>query len=163
MKISEKETELFNAMSESIKDKLNKIKTESEKDLEIDDTELDSEVLKTPKLYSRYLNKYTDEVIVLKDFYSMKDKFKLERWKYYSGTQTDKYYAENGIFHEKILKSDIDKYLDADPKMKAINDLIALQKTLCDHIEKVMKEISNRNFHIKAAIEWRRFTSGGGY
>jgi len=103
---------------------------------------------------------FTDETITLKNLYSFKEKTKLERWKYWMGKQTDKYYAENGLQHEKILKSDVDKYMAADDKLELVNDVVTRQKALVDYVEKVMKEIGNRGFHIKSIIEWRRFTSG---
>ena len=33
-------------------------------------------------------------------------------------------------------------------------------KTICDYLDKTIKQISNRGFLIKDAIEWRKFTSG---
>jgi len=147
-------------MKDDVLDKFKTLKSESSTDLEIDEVDLDTEVLKTPKLHSKYLNMYSEEVIRLKDLYSFSAKVKLERWKYWNGKQTDEYYARNGIQHEKILKTDIEKYLNADEKMTLVNDIITIQKTIVEHLEKVLKEIGTRNFHIKAAIDWRKFTSG---
>jgi len=144
----------------SIAQKLDEVKTQSSVDLIIDDNLLDDSVLAIPKLYSKYLNQYTSESIILKELYALKDRLHLERWKYYQGKSTDKYYAEHGIIHEKILKSDLDKYLDADPILQAVNLVITYQKSLVDHLEKIMKELSNRNFHVKAIIDWRRFVNG---
>lgn len=145
---------------QSLMDNLKAIKESAAKDLEIDEVDLDSEVLGIPKLHSKYMNIYTDETINLKDLYGMKEKVKLERWKYWQGKQTDEYYAKNGVVHEKILKQDIDKYLAADDKLSLVNDIVSVQKALVDHVERVLKEIGNRGFHVKSAVEWRRFTSG---
>lgn len=144
-----------------IQDKLDALKIQSAKDLEIDDIDLDITLINIPKLQSKYINMYSDEVCILKDLYALKEKVKLERWKYWSGKQTDRYYAENGMVHEKVLKTDIDKYLAADDKIMLVNNLVTLQKTLVDHIEKVLKEVGNMSFHIKSAIDWRKFCSGG--
>lgn len=154
------DSEQLKQMNTEILEKYSVIKFQVEKDIKIDEFELDSELLRTPLLYSRYTDMFIENTLLLKDFYSYKEKIKLERWKFYSGKQNDKYYKENGIMHEKILKTDIDRYLSADEKIKLINDICSSQKAICDYLEKITKEISNRGFHIKSAIDWRRFTSG---
>ena len=117
------------------------IKEQSSIDLTIDDVDLDAEVLRIPKIYSKYLNLYTDQSITLKDLMVYKDKIKMERWKYYSGKQTEKYQAEHGVMHEKVIKSDIDMYLASDEKYSLISDLVNTQKIYVDMIEKVMKGV----------------------
>lgn len=158
--VSEKAKTQLIEIREQIDSRLESLKASAETDLEIDEFDLDKALIATPKLHSKWLSIFTDETITLKNLYSFKEKTKLERWKYYVGKQTDKYYAENGIQHENILKSDVDKYLSADEKLELVNDIVTRQKALVDFVEKVMKEIGNRGFHIKSIIDWRRFTSG---
>ena len=158
--MKQSDADALNELIQSIKDRYIEIKTKAENDLEIDEFDLDSAVLAIPKLHGKWLDLFTENTIFLKDLYSLKEKTKLERWKYYSGKQTDRYVAENGIIHEKILKTDIDKYLAADDKLKLVNDACTHQKALTDYIEKVLKEIGNRNFHVRAIIDWRRFQAG---
>lgn len=152
--------EQLEELKESIQDRLEQVKKQAENDLEIDDFELDRALLDTPKLHGVWLTMFTDETINLKELYSLKEKVRLERWKYYQGKQTDEYVAKNGIIHEKILKSDLDKYLNADSKLSLVNDIVTVQKALVDFIEKTLKEIGNRGFHIKSVIDWRKFSSG---
>lgn len=147
-------------LNDSLLGRMEELKVLVEKDLEIDEIELDRALLDTPKLHAKYLSIFTDETLKLKELYGFREKIKLERWKYWQGKQTDKYYAENGIVHEKILKSDIDKYLAADEKMALINDVSGTQKAIVDYLERVIKEITHRGFHIKSIIDWRRFTQG---
>lgn len=150
----------FSDMFKSLSDRLDFIKKQGTKDLEIDEIDLDSTLLAIPKLHGKWLSMYTDEVQNLKNLYALKEKTKLERWKFYCGKQSDSYIAKNGIIHEKILKTDVDKYLSADPKMERVDRCISVQKTITDYIEKTMKEIGNMGFHIKSIIEWRKFCSG---
>lgn len=158
--MKQSDADALNELIQSIKDRYIEIKTKAEEDLEIDEIDLDSALLAIPKLHAKWLDLFTENTIFLKELYSLKEKTKLERWKYYSGKQSDRYVAENGIIHEKILKTDIDKYLAADDKLKLVNDACTHQKALTDYIEKVLKEIGNRGFHVKAIIDWRRFQSG---
>lgn len=144
----------------SIKQNLKTYKERAEKDLIIDELDLDESVLKTPRIMSKYNDYFTTETLVLKDLYQIKKRIELERWKYYSGKQSDQYYSKNGIVHEKILKGDIDKYLGADEKMNLIDSIIAQQKAVVDYLERAIKEIQSRNFHCKVAVDWRKFTAG---
>lgn len=153
--------EQLNDLRQTIKDRLDVVKKEADQDLEINDLDLDESLLDIPKKHSKWVSYLTDETINLKELYSLKERVKLERWKYYTGKQTDEYVAKNGILHEKILKSDVDKYLSADEKLVLINDVVSVQKALVEYIERTLKEIGNRGFHIKSIIEWRKFTSGG--
>ena len=60
----------------------------------------------------------------------------------------------------KLLKYDVDKYIDADEDYIRIKQKVDYLKTICDYLDKTIKQISNRGFLIKDAIEWRKFTSG---
>src|SRR6056300_1262549 len=60
----------------------------------------------------------------------------------------------------KLLKPDVEKYLDADPKLQKASDKCEYLTVVCDYLEKTIKQISSRSFDIKNAIEWQKFTSG---
>ena len=88
----------------------------AEKDLKINDTELDLESLKTPQLHNKYLKHLNNFKLLLSkanvDYYKMKK----DKWEYYTGKEPQHVYAEKP-FNLKILKTDIDKYMDADPEL----------------------------------------------
>jgi len=131
------------------------------KDIEISEIDLDGESLRTPILYNKYLVKYSSLLEKLDRFNNVKNKLYLERWKYYQGKQKNSYYAEYGVLNEVILKSDVEVYLRADELLCSVNDTYNIIKQHIGYIEKIMKEISNRGFHIKTAVEWRKFQMGG--
>ena len=60
-----------------------------------------------------------------------------------------------------ILKGDIPMYMDADQDIIDLNLKIGTQQEKVEFLESVIKTIINRNFVIKNAIEWNRFTMGG--
>jgi hypothetical protein len=60
----------------------------------------------------------------------------------------------------KILKTDIDKYLDADEDIKLLSQKVVYLHTVVDFLDRTLRMIVNRTYTIKNAIEWRRFTSG---
>ena len=107
----------------------------AEKDLKINDTELDLESLKTPQLHNKYLkflNKW--KLLLTKaqiDYYTLRK----EKWEYYTGKAPAQVYAEKP-FNLKILKTDIDKYMDADPELVKFKSKVQLQ----GHISSVHRE-----------------------
>lgn len=129
-------------------------------ELHIDEFDLDSESLKTPRLHSKWLSVLGEEAYRLKQFNNVQSKLYLERWRYYNGTQDDKYYQKHGIVHHKILKTDLDMYMKADKYMCAMSEVVVMQECLVNFLEKTVKEITSRTYHIKSAIDWRRFQSG---
>lgn len=158
-KTSEKITALENIKHNSLVF-LENLKKLASEELTIDDHDLDTEALKTPKLHTRWLDLLSQSAIRAKSLKSTYNKFYLERWKYYSGTATDKYYADYGQVNVKIQKSDMSLYLDADEMLCILQDAVEAEQQAVAFCEKVVKEVSSRTFHIKSAIDWRRFTSG---
>ena len=84
------------------------------------------------------------------------------KWEYYTGKLDQSQLDEHGLepFPLKILKQDIDKYMESDDDLIVLNQRYIYQKEKVDYLESVLKEITNRHWKIKNAIEWRRFTSG---
>ena len=131
----------------------------AEKDLKINDTELDLESLKTPQLHNKYLKHLNNFKLLLSkanvDYYKMKK----DKWEYYTGKAPQQVYAENP-FNLKILKTDIDKYMESDTELVKLKQKVEYVSTVIDFLESTIKQISNRGFQIKNAIDWRKFTSG---
>ena len=131
----------------------------AEKDLKINDTELDLESLKTPQLHNKYLKHLNKFKLLLSksqiDYYTLRK----EKWEYYTGKAPQQVYAEKP-FNLKILKTDIDKYMDADPELVKLKQKVEYIQTVIDFLDRTIKQISNRGFKIKNSIDWRKFTSG---
>ena len=130
-----------------------------EKDLKINDTELDLESLKTPQLHNKYMKHLTKFKLLLSraqgDYYTMKK----EKWEYYTGKAPAEVYAVKP-FDLKILKTDIDKYLESDLELQKSKQKVDYLDTTVDFLDRTIRQISNRTFTIKNAIDWRKFTSG---
>jgi len=131
----------------------------ADKDLKINDTELDIESLKTPQLHNKYLKHLTKFKLIKSKSETEYYILRKEKWEYYTGKAPPEVYAKLP-FNLKILRTDIDKYLEADidlMKLKQKNDYL---NTVIDYLDKTIKQIGNRGFTIKNAIDWRKFTSG---
>ena len=139
-----------------------KIKAMSEKDTQMDGTELDIESIKLPQLHNKYLNILQDEKLVLRKLISDKNRLFRLKW-YYNGKMDKDALDELGWepFQLNILKKDIDIYLNSDKELSMVQDRISYQEVKLEFLEEILKELNNRHWKIRNAIEWRKFTSGG--
>ena len=133
-----------------------------EKDMVIDDSELDLESLKIPQLHNKYLNLFHDERILLRKLEVERRELIRDKWEFYSGKMSEEEVTRRGWepFQLKVLKQDLDMYIQSDSDVTKIDDRITLQKEKVDYLASIVKSISGRGWEIKNAIEWRRFTSG---
>ena len=96
---------------------LEKLQEQADKDLKINDTELDLESLKTPQLHNQYMKHLTKYKLMLSRAETEYNTLKREKWEYYTGKADASVYAEKP-FDLKILRTDIDKYLDSDEDLQ---------------------------------------------
>ena len=81
------------------------------------------------------------------------------KWEYYTGKADPQVYAEKP-FDLKILRTDIDKYLESDTELQKAKQKVDYLETTVDFLGRTIRLIANRGFTIKNAIDWRKFTSG---
>ena len=128
-------------------------------DLKIDDTALDLESIRTPQLHNIYLKlftKYSLQLKKVKDDYDGLYKFK---WEYYTGKSTMEVYQAEP-FDLKVLKADVHIYLNADAELQKLGQRQEYLKVVVVYIERVLREINNRNWNIRNTIEWKKFLHG---
>tara|TARA_E500000318_G_scaffold85608_1_gene81686 strand:+ start:74 stop:502 length:429 start_codon:yes stop_codon:yes gene_type:complete len=138
---------------------LEKLQEQADKDLKINDTELDLESLKTPQLHNQYMKHLTKYKLMLSRAETEYNTLKREKWEYYTGKADASVYAEKP-FDLKILRTDIDKYLDSDEDLQKQKQKVDYLNTTVDFLDRTIRQIGNRGFTIKNAIDWRKFTSG---
>ena len=63
-------------------------------------------------------------------------------------------------FPLKILKTDIDKYLESDDELIELSHRVDYQKEKIDYLESTIKELNTRHWKIRNAIEWKKFVNG---
>ena len=131
----------------------------ADKDLKINDTELDLESLKTPQLHNKYMKFHNQYTNLLKKAEQDLARLTREKWEYYTGKSDASVYAKKP-FNFKLLRQDVDKYLDSDEDIQRAKQKVDYLQTTTDFLDKTIRQISNRTFTIKNAIEWRKFTSG---
>ena len=131
-------------------------------DCEIDETELSQESVKIPQLHNKYLIIFLDERLRLRTMRFDHSKLLKVKREYFSGrmdaTELEAYDWEP--FQYKLLKADIQEYIDADDDIIEGKKKISLQEEKVDYLEAIVKGLSNRGYLIKNAIDWKRFTEG---
>ena len=138
---------------------LEKLQEEASKNLKIDDTELDMESVRTPIIHAKYLKYQSKFSLLLKKAEDDYDVLAKDKWEYYTGKAPESVYKEKP-FDIKVLRQDIDKYIKADPELIKQSQKVVYLRTIINYIEGVIRNINNRTFNIKNAIEWKKFTQG---
>lgn len=137
---------------------------ESTKDLlDYEEVDLDSASLKIPSLLHRWSDFQTIEEKKLRIIDKEQNVWYRIMYSYYSGKLSEEEMKEYNLrpFPYKILKQDIDVWINADSKLNEIEDRRLEQKRTVDFIGRKLKELSTRQWNIKAAIDHRKFMSGG--
>lgn len=133
-----------------------------ENDMKIDSTSLDIESLKIPQLHNKYLNFLHNEKMSLKSYKIEHSQLKRIKWEYYTGKLDNIELTNRGWepFQLKILKNDIDLYINSDTDLNNLMLKIEVQEQKCEYLESVIKNIMNRHWLIRSAIDWKKFTNG---
>lgn len=133
-------------------------------DAKIDDVDLDHESLNVPNLHAKYLKTLYQQKLKLRKLIIQKKTLVKVLGEYYKGdlnNPEDLKDIQREPWSRTILKADIYSYVDSDEEMIKLLTKIAYQEEVVLLLEDIMKNINNRTFHIKNAIEWRKLTNFG--
>jgi hypothetical protein len=131
-------------------------------DSKIDPDNLHTESLNIPVLHSKYYDIYNTLMLLRKKAEQQRKNIRHERYEYFSGKADPEVYIDNP-FPKKIRdKETMQKYLDADTKLSGVSLKIEYYEVMLRFIEEILKQITNRTYQIKNAIEFMRFSSGLG-
>lgn len=144
------------------------IKTEWKEDSKVDfqfrnkqyTEDLGNLALNIPYLHNKYLNYYSD-LSEQKMSLEFKLRFVLKKKReYYSGEADAKEYAEKPFGASIKTAEKMKTYLEADEDIIALEGTIKYIEVIMNYLDGVMKQISNRGFQIKSAIDWEKFING---
>ena len=135
------------------------------KDAVIDEMNLGEASRESAKLHSKYLELYSVNKLKLK---KQQLDFKVllrDKWSHYNGKLSKEEIDEKGWDYDPmngltVLKSDMDKWYDADPLIQEAQLKIEYTKEMVDSLKEIKDNIKWRHQSIKNAIEWHKFTSG---
>lgn len=141
-------------------EELNKLWAE---DSIIDDTNLGPEATKIPKLHNKYYNMFVKEMLRVKKLRADLKELEQAKYEYFTGTMAPEDLKERGWKPNplKIMKSEVNRYIESDKDIISTSLKIDYHTEIAKYLEDIVKQINNRNFVIRSAIDWAKFTSGG--
>lgn len=138
------------------------LKQQVQEDLKIDSTELAIESVNTPQMHNKYLLFLKKHKEALAEDERTLRVMKKYKWLYYTGKlskeELDQFKWEP--FDLNILKTDVDKFIDADDDVIKLERQITEKKELVSYLDGVVKIVANRQWNIRSAIEWIKFSHG---
>ena len=138
------------------------LKAEVKKDLMIDKTELGSESIRIPQIHNKYLNFLMNDRLTLSKLETDLTKLRHRKWLYYTGKMSHEELEERDLepFALNILKQDLEKFLESDDEIVKLTNKVEYQKEKVEYLKSVVKTMSDRQWYIRSAIDWIKFTNG---
>ena len=144
---------------------LEQIISEWQKDCRIDPTSPDESSRETPELHAKYLGLLSNAKLKLKQAeFKQKELMKL-KWLWYNGKMSQEEMESLGWNPDpfdglKILKGDMEHYVEADPELVESEAKIEYLKTIIDTLKEIVENLKWRHQTIGNMIRWKQFEAG---
>lgn len=142
--------------------KIEEILDQSEKDLKLDLSDLGRESIRTPEIFHKYMKEYTQMKKKYNQLQNLKRTILKDLFLYYSGKGDANTIKRKGDFDYKILKSDIQIFLDADEEMQEVLTKLNEVEESLESLQKILDQVKDRTWTIKNIVAYMQYTSGVG-
>ena len=144
---------------------LEKILEEWKKDAHIDPTNIDEASRLTPELHAKYLSMLSQTKLKLKQAEFKQKELMKHKWLWYNGKLSQEEVEELGwdpdpVNGLKILKGEMEHYVEADPELVESEAKIEYLKTTIDTLKEIVENIKWRHQTIGNIIRWKQFEAG---
>lgn len=131
--------------------------------LDPQEVDLDAAALSIPNLHQKWTALLFEEKLRFESLDRDYRSLRFRKWEYYSGKMTAEEVAAAGWkpFQYKPFKGDLEKYMEADNELADSRARVRIQEEKMNFIEQYLKELHSRSFNIRAAIDYRKFLTGG--
>jgi len=131
-------------------------------DCKIDETNLAGESKRIPELHSKYYSMYYKEALRVKKLKYDYKELELAKREYYDGSMAEEDLRDRGWkpFLKKVIRQDMDKFVQADKDIIAMSLKIDYHATRANFLEDIIKTIHSRNFVVKNMIDILKFQHG---
>ena len=130
-------------------------------DSHIDPFNLGNESIAIPNIHNKYYKIFLAEKAQLFNLQKQYKQLRLSKYEFYTqGPSKDQHRNWELPPIGKILKSEVNNYIEADPDISSLELRIKIQNEKVDFVESIIKSLKDRTFQIKAAIEYERFKMG---
>jgi hypothetical protein len=133
------------------------------KDCKIDETNITSEARRIPEMHNKYYTLYVKAALKVKKLKADLAILQKAKTEYYSGSMDQAELQQRGWKPNplKILRQDMDKYMDSDRDIIELSLTIDYHLSIANYLEDIIKQINNRNFLLSNIINWEKFRAGG--
>ena len=133
-------------------------------DCVIDEGNIIREAARIPQLHNKYYMMYLQELLRTKKLKKDLKVLQRDKTEWLNGSMSKEDLDERGwqVNRLKIVRQDIDKYLESDKDVIELSLRIDYYEGLAKYLEDIVKQVHNRNFMLTNIINWAKFTSGGG-
>jgi len=135
------------------------------KDCRIDLSSIDESSRITPELHAKYLGLLSQVKLRLKDAEFKQKELMKKKWLWYQGKMAHEEILELGWDPDpfdglKILKGEMEHYVEADPELVASEAKIQYLKTFIDTLKEIVENLKWRHQTIGNIIKWKQFEAG---
>ena len=126
----------------------------------LDDDLHDNDSLAIPQLHMKYMEFHNTFSLMKRERELEMKRLLKEKWLYYKGKAPAAVYKEMPFDLKLTAKDEIGMFIEADEDVQKIQYKIDYIEQVLFFLDGVLRMINNRTYHIKNAIEWKRFQSG---
>ncbi len=131
-----------------------------EQDSHIDSSKLEEESTRVPQLHQRYMEHFNTFSLMKREKELELNQLRKEKWIYYKGKAPSSVYKFQPFDLKLTTSDEIKMFINADDDVCKLEYKITYLTTMLNYIESILKQINNRGFQIKNAIDWEKFQAG---
>ena len=131
-------------------------------DCKIDESNLAGESKRIPELHNKYYSLYYKEALKVKKLRYDYKELELAKREWLDGSMAEEDLKDRGWrpYQKKVLRNDVDKYIQADKEIINLSLKIDYHSTRANYLEDIIKTIHSRNFVVKNMIDILKFQHG---
>ena len=144
---------------------LNAILDEWDKDCKIGSDNVHDVASEVSKLHAKYLRMHAKNNMKLKEKENMYDELRRMKRLHLEGKLTKKEMDDRGWVYDpldgkKVMKSDMNMWVDTDPEVQAMKMVIAELTSAKELFREILGQINWRTNNLKVILESRKFEAG---
>ena len=129
-------------------------------DSKFDDDLHDNDSIAIPQLHMKYMEFHNTYSLMKKQRELEMKRLIKEKWLYYKGKAPSSVYKEMPFDLKLTSKEEISMFIEADDDITKLQYKIDYIEQVLFFLDSVLRMINSRTYHIKNAIEWKRFNAG---
>jgi hypothetical protein len=134
-----------------------------EQDSKIDDNHLGEASTESPNLHSKYINTMVSYKLKLAKIRGDYNLLRKTKFRYYRGELSRQELEDLGWDQwqgVKPLRNEMDEFLQGDTDLVQMEQKVEYLNTIVYFLEEVLKQIRQRDWQIRTAVDWKKFLVG---